>query len=233
MKITRSDHMKDRLDHPFYFSTSREIIGLTIQDLEYSPTINAASIPHRVLPTVGVGRRDTQYPLTNTTLGEIAVRHQMDVVSRSVFQLLGSISHYAFEMICIDILEKAYSGNGIQTPRTNDGGIDGVIFCKSPYQQTYLIQAKQYTNPVGLSEIDDFIVDAEIWNEEHSDEAELIFVALNGYTQNARDRADEHGVCLFSGEELAELALKFDIGIKPVSFPLLDRDYWRDLSNVN
>ena len=66
-----------------------------------------------------------------------------------------------------------------------------------------------------------------------SDEAELIFVALNGYTQNARDRADEHGVCLFSGEELAELALKFDIGIKPVSFPLLDRDYWRDLSNVN
>ena len=157
----------------------------------------------------------------------------MDVVSRSVFQLLGSISHYAFEMICIDVLERVYSGNGTQTPRTNDGGIDGIIFCKSPYQQTYLIQAKQYSNPVGVGEIDNFVVDGEIWNEEHSEDADLIFVALNGYTQSARDRADDNGVCLFDGDQLAELALEYNIGIKLVSFPLLDRDYWRELSDVN
>lgn len=226
------DDKNESVRNPFYFSTSREITGLRVQDLEYDPDINAKSIPHRILPRVGLGRRDTHYPLINTQFGEVVVRQQNEIIISGIFKVLSTISHYAFEMVCVDILSDVYNGNGIQTPRTNDGGIDGVIYCKSPYPQIYLMQCKQYSNPVSVSEIEEFILDSEIWCEEHSEESESIFIALNGYTQSARDKAEDHQICLLSGHELAELALKHNRGIESVKFPLLDQRYWEDLANV-
>ena len=37
--------------------------------------------------------------------------------------------------------------------------IDGVIYCPEPYNQNFLIQCKQYSNPVGVTELDDFILE--------------------------------------------------------------------------
>jgi len=226
------DENNESIKNPFYFSTSREITGLRVQDLEYDPNINAKSIPHQILPSRGFGRRDTHYPLINTQFGEVVVKQQKDIITNSIFKVLGTISHYAFEMVCIDILSDVYNGNGIQTPRTGDGGIDGVIYCREPYQQTYLMQCKQYSSPVGVSEIEEFVLDSEIWCDENSDEAESIFIALNGYTESARSKAEDQQMCLFTGHELAELALKYNRGIESVEFPLLDRLYWEDLANV-
>ena len=78
--------------NPFYFSTSREIPGLRVQDLEYEPEMDAKSIPHKILPSLGLGRRDTQYPLLNTQVAEVVVRQQNDIIVQSIFKLLGSIS---------------------------------------------------------------------------------------------------------------------------------------------
>ena len=73
-----------------YFSTSKDIPGLRIQDLEYEPDMNAKSIPHRILPSLGIGRRDTHYPLINTQVGEVIIRQQNDVVRDGIFKLLGN-----------------------------------------------------------------------------------------------------------------------------------------------
>ena len=218
--------------NPFYFSTSREIPGLRVQDLEYEPEMNAKSIPHKILPSLGIGRRDTHYPLLNTQVGEVVVRQQNDIVKESIFKLLASISPFAFEMVSVDILEAAFKGRGTQTPRTGDGGIDGVIYCSDPNNQTYLIQCKQYSNPVSVSEIEDFVIDSEIWSEEHYVEVECVFVALNGYTQSARDRGDELGFIMLTGHDLASMALKHDRCIEKVYFPLLNQKYWEEMSDV-
>lgn len=215
-----------------YFSTSKDIPGLRVQDLEYEPDMNAKSIPHRILPSLGIGRRDTHYPLINTQVGEVIIRQQNDVVRDGIFKLLGTVSPFAFEMATVDILEAAYKGNGVQTPRTGDGGIDGIIYCKEPYKQTYLIQCKQYANPVSTDEIEAFWFDCEIWSEEHYPDVECIFVALNGYTQGARDKGDNLGITMITGHELAEIALKNSICIEKVDFPLLDKKYWEEMSNV-
>ena len=215
-----------------YFSTKREIPGLRFQDLEYDSDIDANNIPHRVIPSVGIGRRDTHYPLLNTQVGETILGQQNDVIIQSMFKLLSSISPFAFEMVSVDVLEAAYKGKGIQTPRTGDGGIDGIIYCKEPYVQTYLIQCKQYSNPVNASEINAFWLDCEVWSEEHCTEVEGIFVGLNGYTQGARDKGDNLGITMITGQELANLTLKYDICVKRVYFSVLDQKYWEEMSNV-
>lgn len=218
--------------NPFYFSTSRVIPGLRFQDLEYEPEMDAKSIPHKILPSLGLGRRDTHYPLLNTQLGEVVVRQQNDIITESIYKLLGSISPFAFEMVSVDILEAAFKGRGVQTPRTGDGGIDGVVYCPEPYNQNILIQCKQYSNPVGVTEINDFMIDSEIWSEENYVEVECVFVALNGYTQSARDRGDDLGITMLTGHDLANMALKYERCIEKVDFPLLNQKYWEELSNV-
>ena len=218
--------------NPFYFSTSREIPGLRVQDLEYEPEMDAKSIPHKILPSLGLGRRDTQYPLLNTQVAEVVVRQQNDIIVQSIFKLMASISPFAFEMVTVDILEVALKGRGVQTPRTGDGGIDGVIYCPEPYNQNFLIQCKQYSSPVSVTEIDDFILDSEIWSEENYVEVESVFVALNGYTQSARDRGEDLGITMLTGHDLANMALKNERCIEKVDFPLLNQKYWEELSGV-
>ena len=135
-------------------------------------------------------------------------------------------------MVTVDILEVAFKGRGVQTPRTGDGGIDGVIYCPEPYNQNYLIQCKQYSNPVGVTELDDFVLDSEIWAEENYVEVECVFVALNGYTQAARDRGEDLGITMLTGYDLANMALKHERCIEKVDFPLLNQKYWEEMSDV-
>lgn len=218
--------------NPFYFSTSRKIPGLRVQDLEYEPEMDPQSIPHKILPALGLGRRDTHYPLINTQVAEVVVKQQNEIIIESIFKLFASISPFAFEMVTVDILEAVYKGQGIQTPRTGDGGIDGVIYCPEPFSQTFLIQCKQYSSPVSVSEIEEFKIDSEIWAEDNYVDVESIFVALNGYTQSARDRGDNLEMTLLTGHDLAEMALMHERCIEKVDFPLLNKKYWEELSNV-
>ena len=217
---------------PSFFFTSREISGIHFQDLEYEPGLDAKNIPHRIRPRMGLGRRDTQYPLVNTQGGEVVIRQQNEIIHDGIFKMLESISPVAFEIASLDILQAKFSGHGTLTPRSSDGGIDGVIYCRTPFQQIYLLQCKQYSLPVGVTEVKEFIIDSEIWGEEHGEEIEGIFIALNGYTQGARTEGENNDLILLTGQDLAEMALKNNLGIEQVIFPLLDGEYWRELSNV-
>ena len=132
-------------------------------------------------------------------------------------------------MVSVDILEAIYAGRGVQTPRTGDGGIDGILYRTD---QIYLIQCKQYSNSVTISEIEAFDIDSKIWCEEHLTEAECIFVALNGYTQSAREKGEDLGITMLTGHDMAIYAMKHDRCIEKVEFPILNQKYWEEMSDV-
>ena len=83
----------------------------------------------------------------------------IDIAYKIVSQNLASMDWEEFEHLIREIFEKEYAINGSEiriTQASRDGGVDAIMFDPDPIRGgKYVIQAKRYTNVVGVSAVRD------------------------------------------------------------------------------
>lgn len=119
---------------------------------------------------------------------------------------------YYFEKIILILFKKMGYGDYEETPKSGDGGIDGVISQDKLGLDRIYTQAKRYTqNNVGEKEIRNFI------GAMSGDVSKGIFVTTSTFDSPAIKKAQDdhnHKIILVDGMKLVQLMIAYDIGVQ-------------------
>ncbi len=119
---------------------------------------------------------------------------------------------YYFEKIILILFKKMGYGDFEETPKSGDGGIDGIISQDKLGLDRIYTQAKRYTqNSVGEKEIRNFI------GAMSGDVNKGIFVTTSSFDQSAIKKAHDdhnHKIILIDGIRLVDLMINYDIGVQ-------------------
>ncbi|HEO65290.1 MAG TPA: restriction endonuclease, partial [Spirochaetes bacterium] len=109
------------------------------------------------------------------------------------------------------LLKKMGYGEFIETPKSRDGGIDGIINEDQLGLEKIYIQAKRFAkDKVREPDIRNFI------GAMSGDTTRGIFVTTTGFDENAKRKAKEahHKIILIDGIKLVDLMYKFGVGVQ-------------------
>jgi len=132
-------------------------------------------------------------------------------VKAELLEKLRGIDPYYFEKVILILLEKMGYGDFIETTKSNDGGIDGVINEDKLGLDKIYIQAKRYgENKVREKEIRNFI------GAMSGDTKKGVFVTTSDFDIKAVKKADDahHSIILINGTKLVDLMHQFNVGIQ-------------------
>ena len=132
-------------------------------------------------------------------------------VKTELLEKLKGIDPYYFEKVILILLEKMGYGDFIETKKSNDGGIDGVINEDKLGLDKIYIQAKRYgENKVRELEIRNFI------GAMSGDTKKGVFVTTSDFDIKAVKKANDahHSIILINGTKLVDLMHQFNVGIQ-------------------
>ena len=141
---------------------------------------------------------------------------------------------YFFEQLVVDLLKKMGYGGPVEdaalvTPRSNDGGIDGIIKEDRLGLETIYIQAKRYKDTsVGRPEIQAFV------GALHGRRSRKgVFITTSSFANQAVEYAKsiETRVVLIDGQRLAQYMIEFGLGVATThtyEIKRIDSDYFND-----
>lgn len=161
-----------------------------------------------------------------------AVRSRNNEVAIELLDRIRKEEPSFFEKLVVLLLEKmGYSGEGGRasvTPKTNDGGIDGILNQDPLGTRTVYVQAKRYAegNNVQRPEIHASIGALADVNADRG-----VFITTSDFSKGARESARSRGIVLVDGIELTALMLKFQVGVEAAEqFTLykIDSDFFDD-----
>ena len=119
---------------------------------------------------------------------------------------------YNFEKIVLKLLEKMGYGDFIETPKSGDGGIDGIINEDKLGLDKIYIQAKRYSdsNKVRETEIRNFI------GAISRDTTKGVFVTTSSFDEKAIKKAADANqkIILINGSNLVDLMYKYNVGVQ-------------------
>lgn len=110
---------------------------------------------------------------------------------------------------------------------SGDGGIDGIIKEDVLGFDKIYVQAKRWSNAIGSKEIRDFVGAMQIQNATKG-----LFVTTSKYTKSAiqsLSNANNTNIVLVDGIKLAELMIKYNVGVTIKSgyeLKYIDEDYF-------
>lgn len=136
-------------------------------------------------------------------------------VKNELLSKLKEIDPYAFEKIILILLNKMGYGDFIETSKSGDGGIDGIINEDQLGLEKIYIQAKRYNeNKVRETDIRNFI------GAMSGDTRKGIFVTTSSFDQKAVEKARDahHTIILLNGSKLVDLMHKYNVGVQVKSF---------------
>lgn len=147
---------------------------------------------------------------------------------RDLLARLYEVNPYYFQRIVLELFRQMGYGEFIETPRSCDGGIDGIINRDELGLERIYMQAKRYGegNKVREPEIRNFI------GAMSSEVTKGIFVATSDFDSKAIEKAHgdhHHTIILINGSQLAELLIKYHIGVQSkAKYEVLeiDEDYF-------
>lgn len=132
-------------------------------------------------------------------------------VKGELLEKLKGIDPYYFEKVILILLKKMGYGDFIETAKSNDGGIDGVINEDKLGLDKIYIQAKRYgENKVREKEIRNFI------GAMSGDTKKGVFVTTSDFDEKAIKKANDahHSIILINGTKLVDLMHQFNVGIQ-------------------
>jgi restriction system protein len=147
-------------------------------------------------------------------------------VKDELLSKLKEVDPYAFEKIILILLNKMGYGDFVETSKSRDGGIDGIINEDQLGLEQIYIQAKRYSeNRVRETDIRNFI------GAMSGDTRKGIFVTTSAFDDNAKIKAREahHTIILIDGSKLVDLMHKFNVGVQVKSYyevKVLDNDFF-------
>ena len=124
---------------------------------------------------------------------------------------LKEVDPYAFEKIILILLNKMGYGDFIETSKSGDGGIDGIINEDQLGLEKIYIQAKRYNeNKVRETDIRNFI------GAMSGDTRKGIFVTTSSFDEKAKNKASNahHTIILLDGSKLVDLMHKYNVGVQ-------------------
>jgi restriction system protein len=120
---------------------------------------------------------------------------------------LASMHWEDFEYLIREVFEKEFSKEGAEvkiTQASRDGGVDAIIFDPDPIKGgKYIIQAKRYTNIVGVSAVRDLY--GTVMNEGAS---KGILVTTSDYGRDSHEFAKDKPITLLNGANLLHMLEK-------------------------
>ncbi|MDX2128429.1 MAG: restriction endonuclease [Chloroherpetonaceae bacterium] len=132
-------------------------------------------------------------------------------VKAELLEKLKNIDPYYFEKVILKLLNKMGYGDIIETSKSRDGGIDGIINEDKLGLEKIYIQAKKYTeNKVREKDIREFI------GAMSGDTTKGIFVTTSDFDEAAIKKAKEahHKIVLINGSKLVDLMHQFTVGFQ-------------------
>jgi len=139
---------------------------------------------------------------------------------------LKEVDPYAFEKIILILLKKMGYGDFIETSKSGDGGIDGIINEDQLGLEKIYIQAKRYNeNKVRETDIRNFI------GAMSGDTRKGIVVTTSAFDEKAKVKARDahHTIILIDGSKLVDLMHKFKVGVQTKAcyeVTVLDHDFF-------
>lgn len=132
-------------------------------------------------------------------------------VKGELLEKLKNVDPYYFEKIILELLKGMGYGNFIETPKSGDGGIDGIINEDKLGLEKIYIQAKRYNeNKVREKDIRNFI------GAMSGDTTKGVFVTTSTFDELAVKKAQEahHTIILIDGNKLVDLMYKYNVGVQ-------------------
>jgi|SRR5690606_2979953 len=139
---------------------------------------------------------------------------------------LKTIDPYYFEKVILILLKKMGYGDFITTPKSGDGGIDGIINEDKLGLDKIYIQAKRFdSNKVREKDIRNFI------GAMSGDTSKGVFVTTSNFDKGAIEKAKfaHHNIILVDGDKLVSLMHEYNVGIQIKStyeIKQLDEDFF-------
>lgn len=147
-------------------------------------------------------------------------------VVADLLERLKTVDPYYFERIVLDLFHKMGYGDFSETAKSGDMGIDGIINQDELGLDKIYVQAKRYNgHNVRETDIRNFI------GAMSGDTLKGIFVTTSEFDKGAitKAQAAHHKIILIDGKTLANLMLKFGIGVQVKStynINEIDEDYF-------
>lgn len=148
----------------------------------------------------------TPQDLIDTGFEEIERRTKDELLSK-----LKEIDPYTFERIILILLNHMGYGDFIETSKSGDGGIDGIINEDQLGLEKIYIQAKRYTEAkVRETDIRNFI------GAMSGDTRKGIFVTTSTFDEKSKTKAKDahHTIILIDGSRLVDLMHKYNVGVQ-------------------
>ena len=174
------------------------------------------------LDTVGV---DNSSPQDLIDLGFSTIETE---VKTELLEKLKEINPYYFEKVILILLKKMGYGDFIETSKSGDGGIDGIINEDKLGLEKIYTQAKRYNeNKVREKEIRNFI------GAMSGDTRKGVFITTSSFDVAAIKKAREahHSIILIDGIKLVELMHQYNVGVQvktTYEVKELDNDFFEE-----
>ncbi len=149
-------------------------------------------------------------------------------VKDELLEKLKTIDPFYFEKVILILLKKMGYGDFIETSKTGDGGIDGIINEDNLGLDKIYIQAKRYgENKVREKDIRNFI------GAMSGDTQKGVFVTTSSFDVGAEKKAHDahHKIILIDGLKLVDLMHQYSVGIQikaVYEVKELDNDFFED-----
>ncbi len=145
-----------------------------------------------------------------------------------MLERLKEIEPFYFEKVILILLKKMGYGEFIETKKTGDGGIDGIINQDQLGISKIYIQAKRYTeNKVREKDIRNFI------GAMSGDTTNGVFVTTSTFDDGAVEKAKQahHKIILIDGFRLTDLMFEFGVGVQTINIyemKKVDEDFFEN-----
>ena len=147
-------------------------------------------------------------------------------VKNDLLEKLNNIDPYYFEKVILILLKKMGYGDFVETSKSADGGIDGIINEDKLGLDKIYIKAKRFTeNKVREKDIRNFI------GAMSGDTNKGVFVTTSLFDKGAIEKAKDahHKIILIDGIKLVDLMHEFNVGVQIKSVyevKQLDEDFF-------
>lgn len=149
-------------------------------------------------------------------------------VKNDLLEKLKTIDPYYFEKVILILLKKMGYGEFIETSKSGDGGIDGIINEDKLGLDKIYIQAKRFSeNKVREKDIRNFI------GAMSGDTNKGVFVTTSLFDKGAEEKAKNahHKIILLDGNKLVDLMHEFNVGVQikaTYDVKQLDEDFFEE-----
>ncbi len=144
---------------------------------------------------------------------EVLYNELNDKLADELMDVVGNMHPDSFERLVVKLLEKMGYGKGEKVGKSGDGGVDGIIELDQLGIEKVYIQAKRWQSSVGPSEINSFSGSLNLKGANKG-----VFITTSTFRPNAQAAATDISkgnqfIRLIDGEELAQLMIRYDVGV--------------------